>query len=596
MTSLRRDGWFTAIIVAAIAVIATTGGPGSLRAQAPVDTGPDAQPAEDREFPTIPSYEEFCERLGRMDRQLELLTRQNERLARQNRALSDRFEKLSHQSGASPGWDKNLNPGEAGEAADDDTVEPIDFETWRVTHADGFGDAGQPGSGVSTAAHQPQTAGGGSKAAGGDPTTTGRAQEDGNRHRGKLELNSSYDYDNDGFKFATSDDEFSLGIRGMEQLDGRIYSQPAPGFASSGIYNPRTRVYFEGHLTEPIQYEFSYQVTFDTINLLDAYINFSYDPRFQLRFGRYKTPFTYEWYRIHIWDLLSPERSLFATNFEGQRRFGIMGWGTLLENRIEYAVGSFDTQRNSYQAFNSLQDVMAFLNFKPFYNEERGFLLRDLQFGGSVNAGHENQPTSPAVLKTNAPPSAGGFSDTGAANSATVPFLAFNPGVTEKGDRALWELHAALYNGGLTLLGAWQGGIESYAKSGGPSHRIPINGWFVQAGYILTGETIRDRTLIDPAQPFDIRQGRFGLGALEPTARYSVLNLDRRVFTDGFADPNLWTNEARLVDVGLNWYLNKFVKIYFDWEHAMFASPVVSNGGRPQTSSDLYWLRTQVYF
>ena len=48
---------------------------------------------------------------------------------------------------------------------------------------------------------------------------------------------------------------------------------------------------------------------------------------------------------------------------------------------------------------------MAFLNFKPFYNREEGFLLRDIQFGGSVDAGNENQPLSPAVLTTSAPPS-----------------------------------------------------------------------------------------------------------------------------------------------------------------------------------------------
>jgi phosphate-selective porin OprO and OprP len=153
-----------------------------------------------------------------------------------------------------------------------------------------------------------------------------------------------------------------------------------------------------------------------------------------------------------------------------------------------------------------------------------------------------------------------------------------------------------LYYGGLTLLGAWQGGVESYSTSGAAPDHIPIHGWFLQAGYILTGETIRDRTLIDPLQPFDLRSGRFGWGAFEPTARFSQLTLDRRVFTDGLADPTLWTNEAKLVDVGLNWYLNKFVKIYFDWEHAMFGSPVFSASGPAQKSNDLFWIRTQVYF
>src|SRR5262245_42423907 len=258
----------------------------------------------------------------------------------------------------------------------------------------------------------PPAAGGGSKASGGDPTTTGRAQEIGNPHLGALSLKSADDFDNDGFKWATQDGEYSFGIRGMTQLDARVYGQTGSPFAQNGFYNPRTRVYFEGNFTRPIQYEFSFQNTFDTVGLLDAYVNFNYDPRFQVRLGRYKTPFTYEWYRVHIWDTLAPERSLYATNYESNRRFGLMGWGVLWDNRVEYAVGTFNTQRNSLQPFNNRQDVMAFLNFKPFYNREEGFLLRDLQFGGSVDAGNENQSPIPAAVRTNAAPSGSGADST----------------------------------------------------------------------------------------------------------------------------------------------------------------------------------------
>jgi phosphate-selective porin OprO and OprP len=440
------------------------------------------------------------------------------------------------------------------------------------------------------------TAGGGSKAAGGDPTTTGRAQEVGNPHLGELSLKSVYDFDNDGFKWVTPDGEYSFGIRGMTQLDARIYRQPIPGFTSSGFYNPRTRFYFEGNFTKPIQYEFSFQNTFDNVGLLDAYINFNYDPRFQLRLGRYKTPFTYEWYRIHIWDMLTPERSLYANNYEGNRRFGLMLWGVLLDQRVEYAMGTFNPQRNSYQAFNNRQDVMAFLNFKPFCNRAECFPLRDLQFGGSVDAGSPNQPTVPAALRTNSAPSATGVGSSGASDAATVPFLAFNPDVRERGGRALWELHAAYYRGGWSLLAAWQSGYESYVTATSSPTRIPINGWFAQAGYLVTGETIRDRTLVQPLRSFDLRKGRFGLGALEPTVRYSDLALDPVVFTAGLADPTLWTNRAQLIDVGCNWYLNKFVKVYAGWEHAIFATPVFSNSGHPQKASDMFWMRTQVYF
>jgi phosphate-selective porin OprO and OprP len=510
------------------------------------------------------AQQELLDRLQKMEERLDRMTRQNEELSREVSELRAAGRDQSQDIPSEP----DLAPSNASRRGN-------------------------------TASFSQPSAGGGSKTSGGDPTTTGRAQEIGNPHLGKIGIKAYYDFDNDGFGFSTEDEEFTLDIRALSQLDARIYQQRNQFPVSSGFYNPRTRVYFEGRLTKPIQYEFSFQNTFDNVGLLDAYLNFNYDPRFQLRIGRYKTPFTYEWYRIHVWHLLAPERSLFANNYEGNRRFGLMGWGSVFDQRMEYAVGTFNGQRNSYQPFDSLQDVMAFINFKPFYNREEGFLLRDLHVGGSVDAGQENQSTVPAVLRTNSAPAAAGIDSSGAANSATVPFLAFNPGVLERGARALWELHAAYYYGGLTLLGAWQSGYETYAHGEtGPAARIPIGGWFAQAGYILTGETIRDRTLVEPLRPFDLRHGRFGLGAWEVTARYSELELSRRVFTSGLADPNLWTNHTQMVDAGFNWYLNKSVKIYFDWEHAIFGNPVVfnTNTGRRSSISDLYWLRLQFYF
>ncbi len=274
-----------------------------------------------------------------------------------------------------------------------------------------------------------------------------------------------------------------------------------------------------------------------------------------------------------------------------------MLWGVLADQRVEYALGSFDSQRNSLRPFNNRQDFLGFLNFKPFYPREEGFLLRNLQFGGSVDLGNENQSPIPEVRHTDQSPGPATVNGTAASIAAGLPFLAFNPTVLEKGSRALWEAHLACYCGGLSLLSALEGGHDSYASgpTATPVH-VPINGWFVQGGYILTGETIRDRTLLQPLRPFDLRQGRFGLGAWELTARYSQLDLGSEVFTAGLADPKLWSNHAKMVDAGLNWYLNQFVKVYFDWEHSMFGSLVLSTSNHYRESNDLFWVRTQVYF
>jgi phosphate-selective porin OprO/OprP len=230
-----------------------------------------------------------------------------------------------------------------------------------------------------------------------------------------------------------------------------------------------------------------------------------------------------------------------------------------------------------------------------------GSFLRDLNIGGSLDYGYQNNPAVPGVFRTNVNASNVPLSANDPTNNATLPFLALNNNVTERGIRDLWELHAAYYYGGLSLLGAWDSGFNSYAVGRNTPVAVPTNGWFVQVAYLITGETLRERTVIDPINRFDLRPGKFGLGAFEPHVRFSEMFLGRQVFTSGLADPNLWTNRVELLDVGLNWYLNKFVKVYFDWERAIFGSPVfaaTSSSGRAifQNMNDLFWVRMQFYY
>jgi phosphate-selective porin OprO/OprP len=399
-----------------------------------------------------------------------------------------------------------------------------------------------------------------------------------------------------GYLFQSENQEFELRVNGELQVDSRIYEQQHQNPVVSDLDIPRARIYFSGRLTKPVEYQLSFQRSNNSLDLLNAYLNFDYDDRLQLRFGRFRAPFTYEWAKLSNWEFLTPERTPFAANFGPNRQIGLMGWGNVLKNRLEYAVGIFDGPRNSYQDFNNAKDVMAFLDFRPFFQTETA--LKTLSVGGSVDAGQENNPLVPALLRgsTNA---SGNTLATGSGDSlVAVPFLAFNNNVRERGDRKLWELHATYFYKGLSVLGAWDSGINSFALTT-PNARpvpLPVSGFHVQVGYLITGETLEKRALVAPLHPFDLRKGKFGLGALELQARYSELEVGRQVFTGGLADPNLWTNRASFVDAGFNWYLNKYLKFYFDWEHAMFAQPVLFAPGRRQLTSDLYWLRLQVWF
>src|SRR5512135_2208565 len=414
-----------------------------------------------------------------------------------------------------------------------------------------------------------------------------------------LPLKASYDQNYQrrfGYLLQSENQEFELRVNGLVQVDSRIYEQQNQNPVVSDIDIPRARIYFTGRVTKPIEYQISFRRTVNTFDLLNAYLNFNYDDRLQLRFGRFRAPYTYEWAKLSNWELTTPERSPFAANFGPNRQIGLMGWGNVLKNRLEYAVGIFGGPRNSYQDFNYAKDVMAFLDYRPFFQTQS--VLKYLSVGGSVDAGQENNPLVPALLRGSVNGSGNTLASSSGDNFIAVPFLAFNNNVRERGDRKLWELHATYFYKGLSVLAAWDSGINSFALTtpGARPVPLPVSGYHVAVGYFITGEALEKRALVAPLHPFDLRKGKFSLGALELQARFSELEVGKQVFTAGLADPNLWTNRASFVDVGFNWYLNKYVKFLFDWEHAMFAQPVLFAPGLRQLTSDLYWLRLQVYF
>jgi phosphate-selective porin OprO/OprP len=397
-----------------------------------------------------------------------------------------------------------------------------------------------------------------------------------------------------GFEIRTPDDEYSFQFHNLTQFDYRGYEDtPHANIINDRFQStfgfPRQWWIFSGRLTKPFEYFVVPAFGFDNVNLLDAFLNVNLDSRLQFKIGRYKTPFTYEFYSEPINGLISPERSLFFNNFGLNRDCGLMAWGQLFDKRLDYAAGIFNGDRNFFIDRNSSKDFAGLMNVRPFGARE-GSILENFNIGGSVLFGNEFNIPVPRTLRTN-------VATTGASFFG-VPFLGFNNNVIESGDRALWDLHAAWYYRHLSLIAEWGSGFQDYAFSATPGDRtrLPVSGYYVQAGYFLTGETVSNRGMLKPLSDFDISHGRFGTGAVELTSRWSTLNLGSEVFTRGLADPNLWTRDAQLLDLGVNWYWTQYIKLYLGWQHAMFGNPVFLEPGRFQLTNDMYWVRFQVYF
>jgi phosphate-selective porin OprO/OprP len=397
-----------------------------------------------------------------------------------------------------------------------------------------------------------------------------------------------------GFQLQTDDEEFQLQVHVLSQVEARVWGNGGQVPPNSGFYFPRQRFFFNGRITRPIEYVFSINRGLNSLDLLDAFLNFHPDDRFQLRFGRYMTPLTYDQFAIRPMWLPTPERSLFTTNLGLNRQIGLMAWGFLFDHKLDYAAGVFNGSRNSFQNLSHNMDFISYLNARPFQESEPLWFFKYLNVGTSVAYGSQDQSPVPAALRIGAV-----SPDAALPGVATVPFLVFNQNVIERGPRLLGSVHAAYYFRGLSLLAEWQYGYAGYATTGGPAAvSVPVSGFYVTAAYFLTGEHVNVRTMVQPRRPL-VPTGRGqvrGPGAWEAVVRVSDLRVGQQVFTSGFADPNLWSNSAVTTEVGMNWYWNEHFKIYMFWLHGQFGDPVQFRPGGFQQSANMFWLRCQLWF
>lgn len=398
----------------------------------------------------------------------------------------------------------------------------------------------------------------------------------------------------DGFGLQSVDEQFELRIRTLTQVDGKVFSPTDQEPARSGMYIPRFRIYFEGKLTDVFEYELSLQRSVEgAFDVLDANINFVRSEQFQVRVGRALVPYSYAWYDHLEQYYITPERGLFALNFGLARQAGAFAHGHLFDKRLQYAIGGTFGQLSGLADTNTTRDGVGYVNARPFLHTDDFSWLRFLNIGGSVAIGKQAYESSLLPLRTSIQTS----ENDEAAQAASSYFLEFNPGVVARGERLQGALHAALYSGPISIEAeAYAGRFGAAASLGGTEIGIPVFGYDVTVASFLTGESVQDRTSVAPLRP--ITRDGTGWGGLEVFGRYSNLQLGSQVFSAGLSNPDDWARNAGITDIGCNWYLTKYVRVTLDWQHAMYASPVLLNESKDirSKSNDLYWLRCQLNF
>jgi len=413
----------------------------------------------------------------------------------------------------------------------------------------------------------------------------------------------------DGVLFRTNDGMFSLRINNLTQMDARVFSHTADGAHTAtslqdNFVVPREWFFFRGNVTEYVDYQVlvasgvaASSTTASSFNLFDAFLDFNpfgqeQKEKFQIRVGRFRTPFMYQFFNLVPQDYIAPELSMFATNFIQNRQIGVMPHGKLFDGRLEYAGGVFNGQPNSYEVTFSNRTGMALLGYTPFLLQ-RGSVLQYLTFVGSYVNGRQFGSPVPSFLGT-AVPSAGP-SD----NALISPtFLMFGSDTVQDGPRVLWDAEVLWSFRSLSFYGEYDAGYVTYGLSTSPGTTaapVSVSGWSAALTYFFSGEEIGlDRRRVQPLHPYNWKKG--GFGAFEGFARYSDLVLGSSVFTDKFASATGNANGVNATDIGVNWYLNQYLKVVLDWQHAMFNRPIELSTTRFTRLEDLYWLRFQLYY
>jgi phosphate-selective porin OprO/OprP len=383
-----------------------------------------------------------------------------------------------------------------------------------------------------------------------------------------------------GFSFASANGNYALQIRGTVQMDSRTFFNNAAAPANDGLLLRRARPIIQGTVFR--DFDFLFLPDFAPTGgpqIFDAYVNYRYSPELQFQAGKFRVPFGLQLLQADR-DTFFNERSL-VTALVPNRDMGFELHGDLFDGRAGYAAGIFngtsDGASSSNVDFANDRTFAGRLFFQPF-KQASAAALRGFGFG--VAGSYETMSTT----NTAGLPSTTGGSLPGYFTDGQQQFFAYNPAdkAVVVADQDHWRLspQAYYYYGPFGLLGEYVISDQKVRRMGvAPfrSARLDNTAWEVSASWVLTGEDAAYAGGVIPRRPFNPAEG--GWGAWQLVGRYAELDIDPAAFPS-FADPTASARSAATWSVGLNWYLNRNVRLNGSFSHTTF-----SGGGGPGTSA-----------
>ena len=373
-----------------------------------------------------------------------------------------------------------------------------------------------------------------------------------------------------GIGFRSADTNFVLALHGVLQLDGREFFHDHSIKGNDTFLLRRARPILQGTVFRDFDFLFVPDFGGGTVQIVDAYLNYRFRPELQLEGGKFKSPVGLEHLQADSWTLFN-ERSI-ATDLVPNRDLGFALHGDVLGGVVSYWAGIFDgapdyagTTTNA--DFDDNKAFAGRLFFQPFKTSSI-FALKGLGFGvgGSYQLDHAWTNT------VNTGVTSGYLSD------GQQKFFAYTNNVVGYGAHWRFSPQGYYYYGPASLMGEYmvsEQRVRNVPK--GQSAQLRNTAWEISGGLVLTGEEATYAG-VTPRHSFDPLNG--GWGALQLVGRYSRLDIDSKAFPV-YADRNASASAAQEWSVGLNWYLNKCVRVNASYARTRFD---LMPGAKPSTS------------
>lgn len=369
-----------------------------------------------------------------------------------------------------------------------------------------------------------------------------------------------------GFILRSPDDDFKLRITGQIQSDYRDYGNHYDAVDTPTFLVRRARLGIDATVLK--YYEFRLLPEFGQGNprIVDSYFNIHYWDEVQFEVGKFKQAFSFEQL---IQDRFVPtvERSL-IDQLGPARDVGAMIHGQkLFDDRLDYAMTVYGGVRDGDQDTDRNKEVSGRLAIRPFKQLDAGGWIEGFQFGLAGTVGRDTGLIGTNVYRT----------------PANVPWFKYADGVRPGGTRWRYSPELVYLNGPFSATAQYHQearDLRTPVDSDGKSKltTVKADGFYVMLTMLVTGEerTSMSQT-IDPLRPFNPRDGSYGPGAWELVSRVSHLEFGDDQNPSAFAkllNKSGTTRAATEVTTGFNWYLNKFVRLQFNWEYARFGNPI----------------------